>query len=91
MKNWNFRGYIAIELEEYSKQFLGDNAKTADEIECGAFVETMFSISDKRFKEIETIDFVSLCSNYLDLPASQIPVNQAIKIFEEFQRLIKTI
>ncbi len=89
MGNWNFRGYIAIQLEEYSNQYLEDNTKTADEIESGAFVETMYSILDKKYKPNEECNFTYMCSDYLDLPASKIPKEDAKKIFSEFERLMK--
>ena len=91
MDNWNFRGYIAVPLEEYGRNCIGSTCKTADEIECGAFVEAMLSVLSMEFDSLDDLkEFTDWCSNYADLPASKIPKNVAKEIFEEFKRLMKT-
>lgn len=91
MKNWNFHGYIAVPLEEYGKIYIGSSCRTADEIESGEFVDAMFSILSIKFGNLKEIsDFVFLCEDYVDTPASQIPKNKTIEMFEEFKRIIKT-
>lgn len=90
MKNWNFHGFIALPLEEYGKMYIGSSCKTADEIEYGEFVNAMFSILSIKFGDLKGIpNFVFLCEDYADLPASKIPKEKAIKMYEEFERLIK--
>lgn len=89
MDNWNFHGYIALPLEEYGKMYIGSSCKTADEIECGEFVEAMFSILSIKFGSLKDIsDFVFLCEDYADMPASRIPKEKTTEMFEEFKRLV---
>lgn len=91
MENWNFHGYIAVPLEEYGKTYIGSSCKTADEIECGEFVDAMFSILSIKFGSLKDIpNFVFLCEDYADMPASKIPQDKIIEMFEEFKRIIKT-
>lgn len=90
MSNWNFRGYVALPLEEYGKKYLGKSWRTADEIECGEFVDTMLTILFVKFDYSldDVSDFAVLSEEYKDLPASKIPKEIAIELFEEFQRLV---
>ena len=70
--------------------YIGRSCKIADEIDCGEFVDAMFSILSIKFGDLKGIpDFVFLCEDYADLPASKIPKEKAIKMFEEFERLVK--
>ena len=92
MNNWNFHGYIALPLEEYGRVYFADSRITADEIECGRYVDAMFSMLSIKFGSLKDIpDFVWLCENYADIPASKIPKEKSIEIFEEFKRLINQI
>ena len=89
MDNWNFHNYIALPLEEYGKEFVGNSCKTADEIETCEFVDAMLSILSINFGSLNDIpDFVDMCRDYEDLPASKIPKEKAIDLFEEFRRLV---
>ena len=91
MVNWNFHGHIALPLEEYGKIYIGSSCRTADEIECGKFVDTMLSILSIKFGSLKDLsDFVFLCENYSDMPASNISKEKAIEIFDEFKRILKT-
>jgi len=88
MAHWNFHNYIALPLEEYGKNYIGSSCKTADEIECGEFVDAMLSILSVKFGSLKEIPaFVDLCRDYEDLPASKIPKEKAIELFDEFKRL----
>ncbi len=89
MEHWNFHNYIALPLEVYGKTYIGNSCRTATEIECGDFVNAMFSILSIKFGDLKGIpDFVVLCADYADLPASKIPKEITIKLFEEFERLV---
>ena len=89
MENWNSHGHIALPLEEYAKKYAGSSFKTADEIECGGFVETMFSILSIKLGNLKEIsDFVVLCEDYLDAPASKIPKEKSIEMFKKFKSLL---
>lgn len=83
---WNFHGFIAIPLEQKVNENLKNSEFNADSIECGNFVRAMYAILDC-FK-IENWDFINLCSDYLDKPASKIPSNKAKEMFESFCKLI---
>ena len=90
MENWNFHGHIALPLEEYGKAYLGSSFKTANEIECGEFVNTMFAILQIKFESLSDIQtFVELCEEYVDIPASKITKEKSIEMFEEFKKIIK--
>ena len=90
MQCWNFHGYIALPLEEYGKKHLGSSCRTADEIEGGDFVDAMLSILSVKFGDLKDIpDFIILCEEYVNLPASKIPKEKAIEIFKEFERLVQ--
>lgn len=92
MEHWNFHGYIALPLEEYGKRYIGCSCRTADEIECGEFVDAMFSILSIKFGSLKDIpDFVYLCEDYANMPASKIPKEKSIEMFEEFKRLVNQI
>lgn len=89
LNNWNFHGYIALPLEEYGSVYFGDSRITADEIECGEFVDAMFSILSIKFGNLNSIpEFVSLCDDYAKKSASNIPKEKAIEIYDEFVRLV---
>lgn len=89
LDNWNFHGYIALPLEEFGRGYYGDSRITADEIECGKFVDAMFSMLSIKFGSLKDIpDFVRLCEDYADMPVSKIPKEKAIEMFKEFNRLI---
>lgn len=89
MEAWNFHGYIALPLEKYGRDYIGSSCKTATEIECGEFVNAMFSILSIKLGDLKGIpDFVFLCEDYADLPASKIPKEKAIEIFKKFERLV---
>ena len=89
MQNWNFHGYIALPLEKYGNKYIGSSFNTADEIECGEFVNAMINILLIKlgsFKDIK--DFISLCEDYTDLPAIKIPKEKAIEMFDKFKHLV---
>lgn len=89
MNSWNFHNYIALPLEEHGKAYIGSSCKSADEIECGEFVNAMFAILSIKLGSLKEIpDFVDLCRCYEDLPASKIPKEKAIELFTEFERLV---
>ncbi len=91
MENWNFHSSIAVPLEACGRKYIGSTCKTADEIECGAFVEAMLSVLSIKFDSLDDLkEFTNWCGNYADLSASKIPPNVAKEIFEEFKRLMKT-
>ena len=88
-ENWNFHGHIALPLEEYGRIFVGNSFRTADEIERGEFVGTMLAILLNKFGTLDGLqDFLGLCSDYMDLPATEIPEGNAKEIFNEFKRLV---
>lgn len=89
MGNWNFRGYIALPLEEYGREYSNNSRITADEIECGQFVHAMLSLLKIKSVDLKGVPgFVLLCEEYADKPASEIPEDKAKEMFEEFERLI---
>ena len=91
MEHWNFHNYIALPLEQYGKTYIGSLSRTADEIEAGEFIDVMLSILSIKFGGLKDIeDFVALCKNYVDVPASTIPKEKVIEIFEEFKMLVKS-
>lgn len=91
MEHWNFHNYIALPLEEYGKEFIGNSCKTADEIEGGEFVDAMFSVLLIKFGNLKAVsNFVALCENYTDMPASKIPTDIAKEIFEEFKKIVRS-
>jgi len=91
LESWNFRGYIALPLEEYGRVYFGDSRITADEIECGKFVDAMFSILSIKFGSLKDIpDFVCLCEDYADMQMSKIPKEKATEMFKEFKRILNT-
>jgi len=88
MEHWSFHNCIALPLEEYGKAYIGSSCKSADEIECGEFVNSMMSILSVKFGALKEVpDFVDLCRAYVDIPASKIPKEKAIELFNEFKRL----
>ncbi len=91
MENWNFHGYVALQLENYVKKYVGETYRTAYEIENGEFVDVMITVLKVRygFDNSDLDEFKSMCNEYYDLPASQIPDEVAKELFEEFERLIK--
>ncbi len=90
MDSWNFHGHIAIPLEECGKAYFGSSCKTADEIECGEFVDTMLSVLSMKYGSLDSLkNFVDQCRICEDLPASKIPADEAIDLFEQFKQLMK--
>lgn len=91
MDTWNFHGFIALPLEAYSKNYIGDNWRTADDIANGEFVNVMFTILQNKFGTLNDLrSFVEMCADYANLSAKQIPNDKAKEIFEEFKRIMKT-
>ena len=90
MDSWNFHGHIALPLEEYGKTYFGSSCKTADEIECGEFVDTMISLLTIKLGSMDNLkDFAIKCRDYENLPASKIPADEARDLFEQFKQLMK--
>ncbi len=90
MENWNFHNYIAIPLENYFRKYFGTTRRMADDIEYGEFVNVMFAIIQHEFGTLKDLpDFVEMCNDFANLPASQIPNDKAQEIFNEFERIMK--
>lgn len=89
MKQWNFHTNIAIPMEQYGRAYFGNAGRTADEIECGEFVDSMLSVLSMKYGSLDCFgNFVDQCREYEDLPASKIPRDRAKNIFLEFEKLI---
>lgn len=82
-EEWNFRGYIAVPLEHYAKEILGNTSFSADDIETGDFVNAMCAILNK-LQVGNTENFITLCAAYRGKPASEIRREEAQEIFKEF-------
>lgn len=88
---WNFRGYIAVPLEAYSRRIIGGTYDSADAIENGEFVDAMLKILSIEFNGLEEIkEFVDKCRDYEEKSASQIPNEIAKELFEEFEQILQS-
>lgn len=87
-QNWNFYGYIAVPLETYGRNLVGESFYSADEIEHGEFVSAMLQYISIKFNGLqEFAEFCSMCSEYDGVSANEIPENVAKDIFKEFMRI----
>ncbi len=93
IENWNFHGYVAIPLEVYSRKYIGETTyDSANAIENGEFVNAMFKILSVEFNGLDEIkEFVDKCRDYEGKLASQIPIETAIDLFDEFKQILQTI
>lgn len=91
METKNFVGYIAIPLEQYSRRVQGDLCCTsAGKIETGQFVETMIAILQRIYPSREDYAaFCEQCEVYDGKRASEIPLDRALELFAEFERLFQ--
>ena len=97
MERWNFHNYIARPLADITQNHIGNQHITADEIEASEFVNTMFSVMVTKARQIRDITelkdivaFFNLCIKYENSPASLIPRENAIKMFDAFKKLINS-
>lgn len=84
----NFRGYIAISLEEIAKRLLSGWDFSADGIESGNFVAIMALILASHGDTEEAEAFLKDCSAYLGKSAGEIPLDAAMEMYERFKTLI---
>ena len=84
---WNFYGHIALPLETMARTILPNCTIKAMDIVENQFVAIMFHILD--YKHIEAEDFCVLCSPYVGEEQSKIPDEDAIKMWNEFQKLVQ--
>ena len=90
MDGWNFRGFIALPLEGYANKLTHGEYTTADEIERGDFVDVMLGALSIAYGNLEKIDwFVEMCQPFDKKPASEIPKEDAERLFHEFEVLAK--
>ena len=98
MQNWNFHGWVALQLESYARQarlmpddhHVGDWYTNADVIECGSFVEVMIALLRKKLGvEADLIDFEKKSAPYLGMNGNLIPKDEAQNLFDEFKKLYK--
>ena len=88
-ENWNFHGYVAVPLEEYSKALLGDAFKSADEIDNGQFVDAMLQILIGIYGNLEDVaEFVDDCRVYANVRSLNIPKEAAKTLFSDFKLLV---
>lgn len=88
-ENWNFHSYISFPLEEYSKALLGDDFKSADEIDNGQFVDAMLQILIGIYGNLENVaEFVDACRLYADVRSLDIPKEAAETLFADFKLLV---
>lgn len=88
-ENWNFHGYVAVPLEEYSKALLGDDFKSADEIDNGQFVDSMLQILIGIYGNLEDVaEFVDACRLYANVRSLDIPKEVAEALFSDFKLLV---
>lgn len=62
---WNFHGFVALPLERYANKYIHCSYTTADEIACGGFFETMYSVLD--FKGVDKsakANFIDMCRDF---------------------------
>lgn len=89
-ENWNFHGYVAVPLEEYSKALLGDDFKSADEIDNGQFVDAMLQILIGIYGNLEDVaEFVDACRLYAGACSQNIPKEVAETLFSDFKLFMK--
>lgn len=86
----NFRGYVAVPLENYCNRYL--NGKfNADDIECGQFYEAMINIIDcLGLNENEDIeDFKSKYKSMCEKSYNQLRKENydCVEVFDEFKNL----
>lgn len=90
MDGWNFHSHIALPLETYGKQCIGQSFYTADEIESGNFVDAMLQILSIEYSDLSSVnDFIESCSIYSELSANEIPKEKSMELFKEFERIFK--
>lgn len=88
-EHWNFHNFIAIPLEEYSKKYLGKAHVTADDIDLGAFVDTMLKILAAVYgNSEEQKDFRASCRKYAGRSYHEIPNEVSKSLFENFKNLL---
>ncbi len=85
----NFHGHIAWPLETMAKRLLAKDDFSADAIEAGNFVAVMALVLTKMGKPEETAALLYECGAYLGQPASKIPMDAAMEMYEKFKRLIE--
>lgn len=84
----NFHGHIAWPLETMAKRLLTKEDFSADAIETGNFVAVMALILTKMGKPEEAAALLRECGAYLGQPASKIPMDAAMEIYQKFVSLI---
>lgn len=88
-EHWNFHNFIALPLESYSRKYLGTTHITADDIDLGAFVDTMLEILVMVHDDAdERKDFIDSCRKYTGLSYHEIPDEISKSLFERFENLL---
>lgn len=88
-EHWNFHNFIAVPLETYSRTYLGATHVTADNIDLGAFVDTMLKILTVAYGNAEEQkDFRASCRKYAGLSYHEIPDEISKDLFERFENLL---
>lgn len=92
METWNFHSYIALKLEHLCQEADLPHKFSADEIECGDFVEAMLQLLAR--KGIDNAEFKRRCAPYKGLEIGNwenaIPEKEAKSIFDDFLKLWET-
>lgn len=87
----SFRGIIAVPLETDIKAILKEALPfSADVIECGGFVSCLFFLLIVKQGITEEVnDFQKKYNHYAGLSYNEIPFDTAIKIYQEYKKLLK--
>lgn len=84
-EQWNFKGYVALPLENIGRGLVGDSFYNADQISLGDFVDAMEEILT--LCHIEHKDFSVKCCPYDRMTALQIGDETAKELFDDFMYL----
>lgn len=88
---WNFHNYIALPLEKHSERCFGADYTSADQIDTGAFVDTMLRILVAEYGSLdEFTEFVDACREYAGISQLNIPAETAKQLYRDFELLVKS-
>ena len=91
-KRIGFQGNIALPLEELTNHYMKRQEYhievNADMISTGSFISLMpFLLCHKYGRTKDVILFLNETSKYMGLSAREIPIDEAVDIFEKFKKL----
>ena len=88
---WNFHGHIALNLETKLKDAIWAEKQfevSADNIESGSFAELILFLLVKKYGfTADVLRLIEDGSDYISLPASQIPSDVAKCLYDRFMKL----